>query len=96
MKYYDWEMIKGVIADSMEDQLAEATVGIAEDWGATADMVWDVDGWNPRILRSIDGPYIWVVGTRGSRWGTPMLHLHYLDGRPSKYIECYLEERDFQ
>lgn len=82
MAKYDYKLAKYTV-QKYSDLLDYAVLGLKEDWGSTAEVIYE----NGKFEIELDNePYI--VGICGSIWATPELQLVFKDGRV-KCIDCY-------
>lgn len=84
MPKYNFPKAKQLI-EKYGDTVAEASLGIHEDWLWTAETVFE-DGQFTQDLDTIET----IGGISGSSWGTPTLHLEFTDGT-EKFIPCHDE-----
>ena len=69
-----------------QNQLAEAALGIQEDWFWTGEQVWE----NGEFIEDLD-EIEEVAGINGSRWGTPVIWLLFKNGEEEMFF-CYSGE----
>lgn len=84
-KVYDFAKAKQIIEDHKKS-LAEASLGIQEDWFWTAETVYE-EGEFTQELDEIES----IAGIPGSSWGTPVIKLEFEDGSQDVFT-CYTGE----
>lgn len=82
MKNYDYAKAKQLI-EKHSKELEEASLGMHEDWGWTAETIWEDGEYKIDLDKSPE-----IAGISGSRWATPTIELIFKDGT-EKMISCY-------
>lgn len=82
MKKYDFEKARDLI-EAEKEVLAEATLGMHEDWFWTAETIWE-NGKYAVNLATVTK----IADICGSPWATPVIKLKYKDGK-ERFLECY-------
>lgn len=82
MKTYDFKNVKRYI-QMHSDLIDEVSLGMAEDWGWTAECVYE-DG---RFKMDLDTTEE-IAGISGSTWATPSMIVVFKDGR-EELIEVF-------
>jgi hypothetical protein len=85
MKKYDYAEAKKLIELNRAD-IAEASLGMAEDWSWTAATVFEGDAFTLDLDKEPA-----IAGITGSSWGTPTLSLTFKDGHRDN-IPCFTGE----
>lgn len=85
MKKYDFEKARDLI-EAEKEVLAEAILGMHEDWSWTAETIWE-NGKYAVNLATVTK----IAGICSSSWATPVIKLKYTDGK-SRFLECYKGE----
>lgn len=85
MKKYDFAKARDFI-EAEKEILAEAVLGMHEDWYWTAEAVWK-NGKYAVNLATVTR----IAGISGSPWATPVIKLKYIDGK-ERFLECYKGE----
>ena len=86
MRNYDFEKAKELIQQHSK-RLAEAAMGMHEDWWWTAECVWE----NGEYCKGLSDDTV-IGGISGSNWATPTLQMTFKDGA-EKMIACFTGER---
>lgn len=84
-KKYDWNKAKEII-EANKENLAKASMGMAEDWFWTAENVWESGEYKIDLLEGLE-----FGGIMSSTWATPSLLLEFQDGEEVMY-DCYSGE----
>lgn len=87
MKNYDFQKAKQIIEENREN-IAEASLGMREDWFWTAETVFE-DG---EFTQELTDEQV-IGGISGSSWATPAIGLVFKDGT-EKMHPCFLGESD--
>ena len=87
MRNYDFEKAKELIQQHSK-RLAEAAMGMHEDWWWTSASVWE----NGEYCKELSDDTK-ICGLSGSSWATPTLHLIFKDGT-EKMIPCLIGEKE--
>ncbi len=85
MKNYDYSKAKELIEKHSSD-LQEASLGMHEDWGWTAETIWEDGEYKKNLDEKPE-----IAGISGSRWATPTIELIFKDGN-EKMIPCFVGE----
>ena len=85
MKKYDFEKAKEII-EKEKDVLAEALLGMHEDWFWTGETIWENGEYKIELKEGVE-----IAGICGSKWATPVIKLEYKDGS-ERFLECYKGE----
>lgn len=85
MKKYDFAKARDFI-EAEKEVLAEAMLGMHEDWFWTAETIWE-NGKYAVNLATVTK----IAGISGSPWATPVIKLKYIDGK-ERFLECYKGE----
>lgn len=84
MAKYDYQLAKAIIEKEKEN-ISSADLGMHEDWGWTAQEVYNsTDG----FTKDLDDEDLSIAGINGSTWATPVLQLYYKDDT-EKTFKCY-------
>ena len=81
-KSMDWNGLRSFV-EAHKDELLYIDAGMAEDWSATYNTVWD------RGKGFIEDHHAWT----SSRWATPAIQVFYMDNT-DKVFELYVEGMD--
>lgn len=85
MRYYDFKKARKIIL--ADKKAVSADIGMAQDWGRTAEEVWNKkEGFKVDLMKK----GLHLGGIEGSYWATPLLKIYYKDGL-LREIPCYLE-----
>ena len=84
MKKYDYEKAISMIESSKE--LAEAQLGMKDDWGWTSETVWK-DGVFECDLKNKPA----IAGISGSTWATPAILLIFKNGAQRAH-GCFISD----
>jgi hypothetical protein len=84
MADYDFKSAKQYI-DMHRDQIANASMGMHEDWFWTAETVFE----NGEFAKNLDDENLQIGGIKGSFWATPVLEIQFKDGREERK-DCYI------
>lgn len=85
MKKYDFAKARDLI-EAEKEILAEAMLGMHEDWYWTAETVWENGKYAVNLATVAE-----IAGLCGSSWATPVIKLIYNDGK-ERFLECYKGE----
>lgn len=82
MRKYDFAKAREIIGKHAAT-LEKATLGMAEDWWWTGEVVWEA-GTFVKDLK----PGLEIAGIDGSSWATPAIKLDFKDGT-TKFHPCH-------
>ena len=85
MKKYDFTKARDFI-EAEKEFLAEASLGMHEDWFWTAETIWKNGKYAVNLATVAK-----IAGIFGSSWATPVIKLEYNDGK-ERFLECYKGE----
>lgn len=85
MKKYDFAKASELI-EAEKESLAEAVLGMHEDWFWTAETIWENGKYAVNLATVTE-----IGGISGSSWATPVIKLEYNDGK-ERFLECYKGE----
>ena len=85
MKKYDFKKARDLI-EAEKEVLAEAILGMHEDWFWTGETVWKNGKYAANLATVTE-----IAGISGSSWATPVIKLKYNDGK-ERFLECYKGE----
>lgn len=90
---YDWDKIRNIIEEELNNGLETATLGMAYDWKYTADTIWTVkDGYDYNICDPRGDQNRHIIGLDGSYTDYPFLSLKYEGEEFIKGIWAYKKE----
>lgn len=88
MKKYNTKFIKDYI-EKNRDKIDTVSCGMREDWGWTADTVYE-NGEFKKGLQWNSGS-IEIMGISGSYWATPVMNVTFKNGQ-TKTVECWFSD----
>jgi hypothetical protein len=83
MKKYSAEILRQVI-ESEGGNIDTITLGMREDWGATASVIYRAGKLVTRLGKNV----VRNAGISGSIWATPIMKIKYKDGK-TELKDCY-------
>lgn len=81
MEKYDFAKAHDFI-EAEKEILAEAALGMHEDWFWTAETIWKNGKYAVNLATATK-----IAGISGSSWATPVIKLEYKDGKV-RFLEC--------